>query len=34
LDFIYAAGVRLIMYKITTAPPAASLLAGIIVKQG
>src|ERR1700732_2043874 len=33
LDFIYAAGVRLIMYKITSAPPAASLLAGIIVKQ-
>jgi predicted phosphate transport protein (TIGR00153 family) len=33
LDFIYAAGVRLIMYKITNAPPAASLLAGIVVKQ-
>ena len=33
LDFVYAAGVRLVMYKITTAPPAASLLAGIIVKQ-
>ena len=33
LDFIYAAGVRLIMYKITSVPPAASLLAGIVVKQ-
>jgi predicted phosphate transport protein (TIGR00153 family) len=33
LDFVYAAGVRLIMYKITSAPPAASLLAEIIVKQ-
>ncbi|HEY1936684.1 MAG TPA: DUF47 family protein [Candidatus Angelobacter sp.] len=33
LDFIYAAGVRLVMYKITNAPPAASLLAGIVVKQ-
>lgn len=33
LDFVYAAGVRLVMYKITTAPEAASLLAGIIVKQ-
>lgn len=33
LDFVYAAGVRLVMYKITYAPPAASLLAGIIVKQ-
>jgi predicted phosphate transport protein (TIGR00153 family) len=33
LDFVYAAGVRLVMYKITGAPPAASLLAGIIVKQ-
>src|SRR6476620_7078841 len=33
LDFIYAAGVRLIMYKITSAPPAASLLAGLVVKQ-
>lgn len=33
LDFVYAAGVRLVMYKITNAPPAASLLAGIIVKQ-
>ena len=33
LDFIYAAGVRLVMYKITSAPPAASLLAGLVVKQ-
>ncbi len=33
LDFVYAAGVRLIMYKITGAPPAASKLAEIIVKQ-
>jgi uncharacterized protein len=33
LDFVYAAGVRLVMYKITGAPPAASQLAGIIVKQ-
>src|ERR1700743_3628895 len=33
LDFVYAAGVRLVMYKINSAPEAASLLAGIIVKQ-
>jgi predicted phosphate transport protein (TIGR00153 family) len=33
LDFIHAAGERLIMYKITTAPPAAEELAQIIVKQ-
>jgi len=33
LDFIYAAGVRLIMYKITSAPPAASKLAEIVIKQ-
>jgi predicted phosphate transport protein (TIGR00153 family) len=33
LDFVYAAGVRLIMYKITSAPPAASQLADIIIKQ-
>jgi len=33
LDFVYAAGVRLVMYKITSAPPAASHLAEIIVKQ-
>jgi uncharacterized protein len=33
LDFIYAAGVRLIMYKITSAPAAAARLAEIVVKQ-
>jgi len=33
LDFVYAAGVRLIMYKITQAPPAAPKLAEIIVRQ-
>jgi predicted phosphate transport protein (TIGR00153 family) len=33
LDFVYAAGVRLIMYKISSAPPAASKLAEIVVKQ-
>ncbi len=33
LDFVYAAGVRLIMYKITSAPVAASRLAEIIIKQ-
>jgi predicted phosphate transport protein (TIGR00153 family) len=33
LDFVYAAGVRLIMYKITSAPQAASQLAEIIIKQ-
>jgi predicted phosphate transport protein (TIGR00153 family) len=33
LDFIYAAGVRLVMYKITSAPQAASQLAGILVTQ-
>src|SRR5215467_11274337 len=33
LDFIFAAGVRLVMYKITAAPPAASQLAGILVTQ-
>ncbi len=33
LDFVYAAGVRLIMYKITSAPEAASQLADIIIKQ-
>jgi uncharacterized protein Yka (UPF0111/DUF47 family) len=33
LDFVYAAGVRLIMYKINTAPEAASLLAYVVVKQ-
>lgn len=33
LDFVYAAGVRLIMYKIKSAPPAASRLADVIVRQ-
>lgn len=33
LDFIYAAGVRLVMYKITSAPEAASLLADIVLRQ-
>lgn len=33
LDFIYAAGVRLTMYKITAAPEAASRLAEILIKQ-
>lgn len=33
LDFVYAAGVRLIMYKITATPPPATLLADIIIKQ-
>src|SRR5438270_7023675 len=33
LDFVYAAGVRLIMYKITSAPEAASQLAEIIIRQ-
>src|SRR5262245_19617311 len=33
LDFVYAAGVRLIMYKITQVPPAAPKLAEIIVRQ-
>ena len=33
LDFVYAAGVRLIMYKITAAPPPATLLADIVIKQ-
>ena len=33
LDFIYAAGVRLVMYKIKQAPPAASQLADVLVRQ-
>jgi uncharacterized protein len=33
LDFVYAAGIRLIMYKITAAPPAATHLAEIVIKQ-
>jgi predicted phosphate transport protein (TIGR00153 family) len=33
LDFTYAAGVRLMMYKITSAPLAAPKLADILVRQ-
>ena len=33
LDFVYAAGVRLVMYKIKSAPPEASRLAELIVLQ-
>jgi predicted phosphate transport protein (TIGR00153 family) len=33
LDFIYAAGVRLVMFRIKSAPPAASKLAEVIIKQ-
>lgn len=33
LDFIYAAGMRLTMYKIKEAPPSAARLAEIIVQQ-
>ena len=33
LDFIYAAGERLIMYKITHVPPEAAALADVVVKQ-
>jgi predicted phosphate transport protein (TIGR00153 family) len=33
LDFTYSAGVRLVMYKITSAPAAASRLADVLVRQ-
>jgi predicted phosphate transport protein (TIGR00153 family) len=33
LDFIHAAGERLVMYKITATPPSAAELAHIIVRQ-
>src|SRR5438477_2353424 len=33
LDFVYAAGERLIMYKITHVPPEAAALADVVVKQ-
>jgi predicted phosphate transport protein (TIGR00153 family) len=33
LDFINASGARIVMYRITTPPPAAGELAGIILKQ-
>lgn len=33
LDFLHAAGERLVMYKITHAPPQAVELAGVIIRQ-
>jgi hypothetical protein len=33
LDFVNAAGVRIVLYKIENPPPAAAELAGIIVRQ-
>jgi uncharacterized protein len=33
LDYVYAAGERLVMYKIAAAPKAASELAGVIIRQ-
>jgi predicted phosphate transport protein (TIGR00153 family) len=33
LDFIYAAGIRLVMFRIKAAPPASSKLAEIIIRQ-
>jgi predicted phosphate transport protein (TIGR00153 family) len=33
LDFIYAAGERLMMYKITSAPGAAAELVAVVIKQ-
>jgi predicted phosphate transport protein (TIGR00153 family) len=33
LDFVHAAGERLVMYKITQVPPAAAMLAQIVVQQ-
>ncbi len=33
MDFIYAAGERLVMFKISAAPAAAAELAGVILKQ-
>ena len=33
LDFVNAAGARIVMYRITTPPPAAGELAAIILKQ-
>jgi predicted phosphate transport protein (TIGR00153 family) len=33
LDFVYAAGERLVMYKIPAAPAAASELASVIIRQ-
>ena len=34
LDFVYAAGERLVIYKINRPPKAAAELAGLIVQQG
>ena len=33
LDFVYAAGERLVMYKIVTVPPEAAALADVVVQQ-
>ena len=33
LDYVYAAGERLVMYKIHSAPPAVSELAGVVLRQ-
>jgi predicted phosphate transport protein (TIGR00153 family) len=33
LDFVYAAGERLVMYKIVTVPPDVAALADVVVKQ-
>lgn len=33
IDYVYAAGERLVMYKILQAPPAVSELAGVIIRQ-
>ncbi len=33
IDYVYAAGERLVMYKILSAPAAASELAGVIIRQ-
>src|SRR5690242_21433382 len=33
LDFVHAAGERLVMYKIKTVCPAATELAGVVVRQ-
>src|SRR5437764_10206468 len=33
LDFVYAAGERLVMYKIHSAPPVAAELAGVVLRQ-
>jgi uncharacterized protein len=33
IDYVYAAGERLVMYKILSAPPAVSELAGVIIRQ-